>query len=58
MKHCNIIMIAIDTVYLMEKAANHKAEFVGQYNERRNYCQYIANMVKEFFQVADGEPPK
>ena len=37
-----------------EKAANHKAEFVGQYNERRNYCQYIANMVKEFFQVADG----
>lgn len=57
-KNCNIIMIAIDTVYLMEKAANHKADSVGQYNEGRNYCHYITNMVKEFFQVNDGEPPK
>lgn len=57
-EHCNIIIIAIDTVYLMEKAANHKAESVGQYNERRNYCNHVANMVKDYFQVADGEPPK
>lgn len=57
-EHCNIIIIAIDTVYLMEKAANRKAESVGQYNEGRNYCNHIADMVKNSFQVADGEPPK
>lgn len=57
-EHCNIIVIAIDTVYLMEKAANHNAGSVGIYNERRNYCKHIANMIKESFQVADGEFPK
>lgn len=58
MKSCNVIMIAIDTVYLMEKAMTHKGDSVGQYNEGRNYCSKIANMIKSFFKVNSGESPK
>lgn len=55
MKYCNIIMIAIDTVYLMEKTLNHQSESVGQYNEGRNYCLHIADMIKNLFGTEDED---
>ena len=58
MKTCNVIMIAIDTVYLMEKSHSNDPDSVGEFNERRNYCQRIANMVKNNFTVSDSEEPK
>lgn len=58
MKKCNIVMIAIDTVYLMEKAMTHKGDSIGQFNEGRNYCSKIANMIKDSFKVNEGQSPK
>ena len=57
MKKCRIILIAVDTVYLMEKANGIKADSVGIYNENRNYSRKIADMVKTSFKV-DGEGAK
>lgn len=56
MKNCNIIMIAIDTVYLMEEVKANGG--VGRYNEERNYCSRIANMIKNYFKVNDNDSPK
>lgn len=58
MQKCNIIIVAIDTVYLMEKAETHKGDSVGSFNEGRNYCSKIANMIKSNFKVQDGQSPK
>ena len=58
MQKCNIIIVATDTVYLMEKAETHKGDSVGQFNEGRNYCSRIANMIKSYFNVQAGQPPK
>lgn len=54
MKRCNIIMIVTDTVHLMEKAKTDKGDCVGMYNDRRNYCRRICNMVIENFKQDEG----
>lgn len=58
MKTCRIILIAVDTVFLMEKTNSNKSDAIGIYNENRNYSRKVADMVKESFRVADGEEPK
>ncbi len=58
MQDCDVIIIAVDSLYLMEKAAAETGDSVGRYNEGRNYCATIANMVKNNFKVSDGENPK
>ena len=58
MKSCRIILIAVDTVFLMEKPSSSKSDAIGIYNENRNYSRKVADMVKESFKVSDGEEPK
>lgn len=58
MKKCDIIIIAVDSIYLMEKAMTRKGDSVGQFNEGRNYCSVIANMVKNNFSVLENGNPK
>lgn len=58
MKTCRIILIAVDTVYLMEKPNGTHKDSIGKYNENRNYSRKIADMVKESFLVKDDEEPK
>lgn len=57
MKKCQIILIAVDTVFLMEKPGGGE-DAIGIYNENRNYSEKVSEMVKEYFKVADGEEPK
>lgn len=54
MKKCDIIIIAVDSIYLMEKSMTRKGDSVGQFNEGRNYCSVIANMVKNNFSVSEN----
>lgn len=49
MEKADIIMIAIDTPYLMEDAPTEDS--VGLYNEPKNYSRRIADMVKDHFLV-------
>ena len=58
MKKCRIILIAVDTVFLMEKTNSKKNDAIGIYNENRNYSRKVADMVKESFKVNDDEQPK
>ncbi len=58
MADCDIIIIAVDSIYLMEKAPYETGDCVGRYNSGRNYCSFIANMVKEHFRVSDDSYPK
>ena len=58
MKKCDVIIIAVDSIYLMEKATTRKGNSVGQFNEGRNYCSVIANMVKKHFSVTENGNPK
>lgn len=58
MKSCRIILIAVDTVFLMEKPISYKSDAIGRYNENRNYSRKVADMVKESFNVGDDEEPK
>lgn len=53
MKKCNIVMITVDTVHLMEKAKTSKGDSVGMYNDYRNYCFRISQMIKTQFLVDD-----
>ena len=52
MEKTDIIMIAIDTPYLMEEARTVDA--IGRYNEPKNFTGRIADMVKENFVVPEG----
>ena len=56
MKTCGVIMIAIDTPYLMEPLAEVKKseKNVGSWNDQRNYCQRVSKMVKNSFSSAQG----
>ena len=56
MEKADIIMIAIDTPYLMEEARTE--ETVGMYNEPKNFSSRIADMVKEHFVVKEGSDRK
>ena len=56
METSDIIMIAIDSPYLMENPSG--GEEVGLYNERKNYSSRIADMVKEHFLVESGSERK
>ena len=47
MNKSNVIMIAIDTPYLMEETPTAEDTSIGQYNDYRNYCKRITNMIKE-----------
>lgn len=58
MESCRIILIAVDTVFLMEKTNSNKSDAIGIYNENRNYSRKVADMVKESFKVNNGEEPK
>ena len=51
MKECGIIIIAIDTPYLMEPLSDveKKPDRVGNWNDQRNYCRRITEMVKKNF---------
>ena len=55
MEKCNIIMIAIDTPYLMT-SPNPNDDSVGRYNDYRNYCSRIAEMVKNNFTPSSYGP--
>ena len=60
MSSCGIIMIAIDTPYLMEPFSDvQKSEHtVGTWNDRRNYCKRITQMIKTNFAPNEGPDPK
>ena len=58
MKSCRIILIAVDTVFLMEKTSSYRSDAIGIYNENRNYSRKVSDMIKESFKVNDGEEPK
>ena len=47
MRKSNVIMIAIDTPYLMEEAPTADDTSIGQYNDYRNYCKRISFMLKD-----------
>ena len=42
----NVILIAIDTPYLMEEAPTSDEKSIGQYNDYKNYCKRISFMLK------------
>ena len=60
LKNCGVIMIAIDTPYLMEPMSDvlESDTVVGKWNDKRNYCQRISTMVKHSFTSTDGMTPK
>ena len=49
MKESNIILIAIDSPYLMEQTHSDVEDAVGEFNENRNYCYRIGEWVKNYF---------
>lgn len=55
MKKSHIIMIAIDTPYLMEQTRDGKNRSVGIYNDRRNFCSTISEMLKNSFKDITDE---
>lgn len=64
MKTCGVIMIAIDTPYLMEPLSDvlhpkdPKKNMVGTWNDQRNYSRRIATMVKNYFNPRWGPERK
>lgn len=56
MKKSRIIMIAIDTPFLMEKP-QASDNGIGKYNNKRNFCAAIENMLKESFGNITEEKP-
>ena len=46
MRKSSIILIAIDTPYLMEERANNQEGTIGKYNEEKNYSNRIGKMLK------------
>ncbi len=51
MEKSEIIIIAVDTPFLMENCITNDPEEVGQYNEGRNYCDQLSDMVKQHFDL-------
>jgi hypothetical protein len=49
MKKSRIIMITIDTPFLMEQTRDNKSDSVGRYNNKRNFCDAIAEMLQKSF---------
>ena len=47
MQRSNVIIVAIDTPYLMEETADNDRKTLGQYNDYRNYCKRIGNMLMQ-----------
>ena len=58
MKKCNVILVAIDTPYLMEETHSGKVEAIGDYNDYKNYSSRIAVMLKESFELGENRLPK
>ena len=60
MKTCGVIMIAIDSPYLMEPMSDvlRSENTVGTWNDQRNYCKRISNMVKNSFTPGCGMEQK
>ena len=60
MQNCGIIMIAVDTPYLMEPLSDvMKSEHaVGKWNDHRNYCKRITQMIKKRFALDEGADTK
>ena len=56
MEKTDIIIIAIDTPYLME--ASKTEEAVGKYNESKNFSARVAEMVKNNFVVSENTQRK
>ena len=50
MKNSHVIIVAIDSPYLMEEPESYASEDnPGKYNERRNHCKKIGEWVKNHF---------
>ena len=49
MKDSDIIIIAIDSPYLMEQTHSDVEDTIGEFNDARNYCYRIGEWVKNFF---------
>ena len=58
MKKSNIVIIAIDTVALMEKAASRSSEDVGRFNPHINFCSSITDMIIADFDAEENGSPK
>lgn len=54
MEKSQIIIIAVDTPFLMEQCKTNEPDEIGPYNEGRNYCERISNMVKNHFELGKG----
>lgn len=54
MDNSQIIIIAVDTPYLMENCMTNDPEEVGPYNEGRNYCDQLSDMVKKHFDLTES----
>lgn len=50
MKKSNVIIVAIDTPYLMEELPSKEDTAVGRFNDQRNYSITIGNMIKKNFE--------
>ena len=51
MKESHIILVAIDTPHLMEGIGNTDPDTLGKFNNKRNYCGIISNMLKNNFSL-------
>lgn len=58
MKESHIILVAIDTPHLMEETHNSDPNVLGEFNNKRNYCGIISDMLKNNFSLGSGEPKK
>lgn len=54
MKKSNVVIVAIDTPYLMEQTHSDAEEAVGEFNDRRNYSERIGEMLKKNFELNNG----
>ncbi len=57
-KEADVIMVAIDTPYLMEALPDDDIESVGLYNNRKNKCTQIDGLIKNCFQTDENSREK
>lgn len=61
MNESHIILIAIDSPYLMEQVNSPNPDdpnAIGKYNDLRNYCNRIGEMMKKSFSLDENGEPK
>jgi len=57
-KNADVIMITVDTPYLMEHLPDDSMESVGDYNNHRNKCDIISELIKNCFHTDETSRKK